>query len=280
MLATQLQPRNFSAMSFDQLRHHAPSIFAEHGAESTSNRYTHIPTIAVVEGLIKEGFMPVKAMQSRTRLAHKKDYTKHLIRFRHVDATPTGGTGLYPEIVLINSHDGLSSYKLMSGLYRLICSNGLIAGNTYEETRVRHQGDIIGNVIEGTYKVIDNSKSMLDHADSMSAIKLNDDERRIFAEAAHEIRFNNDDDNPQKQAIKPMQFLRPRRGAEVNKPDLFTTFNVVQENIMKGGLRGIATDENGYKKYTTTREVKSIDTNTSLNRALWTLAEKMKELKS
>ncbi len=268
----------FNFLNFETLRHHVPSIFTSESAEGTSDKYKLISTIDVVNGLIKEGFMPVAATQSRTRTPHKRFYTKHMLRFRHRDTIATLG-GLFPEIVLINSHDGLSSYKLMAGVYRLVCSNGLVVGDNFKEVRVRHQGDVVGNVIEGTYEVIKEANRALSHADSMGGIELSNAEKTIFAEAVHQIRFDGDE-SIIKDAIKPEQFLRARRSAEVGKNDLFSLMNVAQENMIRGGLRGISRDEVGKLKRVTTRHIKSIDQNNSLNRAIWTLAEKMKELKA
>ena len=61
--------------------------------------------------------------------------------------------------------------------------------------------------------------------------------------------------------------------------DLFTVFNVIQENLIKGGIRGYRLNKYGYTTRTKTREVKAIDQNVKLNRALWTLTEKMMEMK-
>jgi len=88
--------------------------------------------------------------------------------------------------------------------------------------------------------------------------------------------------------------LRPRREADatglinwrtpaVPKPDLWHTLNVVQENVVRGGLHGMqhGVDPNGRKTFrrVTTREVRGIDQDVKLNRALWMLAERMAELK-
>jgi hypothetical protein len=282
-----MRSTSFQTLDIDQLRARAPSIFTTEAAEHTSSKYKHISTLEVVNGLMREGFMPVKAMQSGSRLPDRKAFTKHMIRFRHVDTVPTVNGGLFPELVLINSHDGMSSYKLMAGLYRLVCSNGLVSGNTFKSVRVRHQGDIINNVIEGSYEVMSESRLLLDNAESMNSIILNGDEKRAFAQAVHELRF--DGATVEESGIQPEQFLKPRRYDEQGKHDLFTTFNIAQENVIKGGLKGWAIDPEG--KYTlrgtgdkvrkvSTSEIKSIDKNTSLNRALWTLAEKMRELKA
>jgi len=267
----------FNALSLENLHRQVPSVFTESSAERTSNKYQHISTAKVIDGLRAEGFLPTWATQCKCRLSTKKAFTKHMLRFRHVDARPTT-SGLYPEIVLINSHDGLSSYRLMAGIYRMVCSNGLIAGTTHEEMRIRHQGDIVSNVIEGTYSIIENSKKMIESADVMSSHALSAPERQIFAEAVHTIRFDN---NPAGEGIEPLKLLSPRRFEETNNNDLFTVFNVAQENLIKGGVRGYAKDRNGrLTKRTHTRAIKGIDQNTALNRALWTLAEKMLQLRN
>lgn len=275
-------------LSMDAIRAYAPSVFTTSGAESVSSKYQHISTNEVIEGLMREGFMPVLATQSRSRIQEKKAFAKHMIRFRHVDAaqTPELG-GLIPELVLVNSHDGLSSYRLMAGLFRLVCTNGLVAGETFKEVRVRHQGNIIHNVIEGTYEVMNETRKMLDRAENMGSIILNNDEKQIFAETVHQLRF--DGQSVEESGIKPEQFLSARRYQENGKNDLFTVFNVAQENTIRGGLTGYALDADGrYRNRTTgermkrvtTREIKSIDQNNALNRALWTLAEKMASLKA
>ncbi len=268
----------FNTLSLETLQHKVPSIFTEGSAERTSDKYQHISTAKVINGLLGEGFVPTWAGQCKCRLAVKKAFTKHMLRFRHVDARPTA-SGLYPEIVLINSHDGLSSYRLMAGIYRMVCTNGLVAGTSYNEIRITHKGStegIVGEVIEGTYSVIEDSKKMIESADSMSSITLSAPEKKIFAEAAHTIRFDN---NPVGDEIEPLRLLTPRRFTESNKNDLFTVFNVAQENLIKGGVQGYTKDKRGRTKRITTRAIQSIDQNTALNRALWTLAEKMMQLR-
>lgn len=266
------------SLSNDQLHHYAPSIFAESGSENTSDKYTHVSTIEVIEALRNEGFQPVKAMQCFTRKKENKDFTKHMVRLRHVNAV-ANEQGLFPELVLTNSHNGLSSYKLQAGVYRMVCSNGMIAGTTYDEVRVKHQGDIIGNVIEGSYSVIKESGKLIEAADTMSSMILTAPEKRIFAESVHQIYF--EDKNPElAQAIEADRFLRPKRYDD-RKEDLFTVFNVAQENAIRGGIRSqYYKNAQGNYGRTSLREVKSIDRNSSLNKALWSLAEKMMELKA
>ena len=109
--------RSETPLAEDQMRRAAPSIFAEGKHASRSERYTYIPTIEVLRGLRKEGFEPFMIAQSKSRIEGKTDFTKHMIRMRHaaqVQAKPEAN-----EIILINSHDGASSYQMLAGVFRL-----------------------------------------------------------------------------------------------------------------------------------------------------------------
>jgi hypothetical protein len=131
-------------------------------------------------------------------------------------------------------------------------------------------------VIEGSLDLIDNSRRALDVTTEWQALQLTSSEQMAFAEAAHELRFEVEEgDAP---AIQPRQLLEANR-REDNGNDLWRTFNRVQENVIRGGLRGYSRDEQNRVRRVTTREVKGIDQNVRLNRALWTLTERMAELK-
>ena len=253
----------------------APSIFTQASSHKTSNKYAPISTEQIIDKLMSEGFFPTWATQTMSQRQESKPFAKHMLRFQRHDALQNN-QGLYPELVLIKSHDGLSSYRLMAGLFRLVCGNGMIAGQSYNEIRIKHQGDVIGNVIEGTYKVIETANQMLDVSDDMASIHLNADEKGIFAQAAHALKFS---DEEGAMMVKPQSLLQPRRYVDQKDNDLFTVFNVIQENLIKGGIRGYRLNKYGYTTRTKTREVKAIDQNVKLNRALWTLTEKMMEMK-
>lgn len=95
-MRAQTITRGNEPLSNEQLMRVAPSIFAAQPWERMSNRYTFIPTIQIVDKMRAEGFQPVAAMQSRTRIEGKQDFTKHLIRFRagrsYYWTTPSGKT--------------------------------------------------------------------------------------------------------------------------------------------------------------------------------------------
>jgi hypothetical protein len=267
-----------TALTMDQLRSAVPSAFALDKHDSRSQRYTYIPTVNVIEGLMGEGFQPFKAIQGKSRVEGKQEFTKHLIRFRHADHSLATVGDSAPEVILINSHDGTSSYKLIAGIFRMVCSNGLIvADSTVGSLSVPHKGDIVSQVIEGSFEIIGNSNRALETTREWQNLQLTAGEQNAFAEAAHELRFS-DAEGEVKTPITPAQLLNPRRNAD-NGNDLWRTFNRVQENVIRGGISAWGRDAENRVRRVTTREVRGIDQDVKLNRAMWMLTEKMAELK-
>ncbi|CAB1371238.1 conserved hypothetical protein; CP4-57 prophage (plasmid) [Denitratisoma oestradiolicum] len=255
-------------LSDEEIRAVAPSIFAEAAHESRSSRYTYIPTIDVLNGLRREGFQPFMACQTRVRDDGKREHTKHMIRLRHADQIAGREAN---EIILLNSHDGTSSYQMLAGMFRFVCQNGMVCGETTNDIRVRHNGDVVGEVIEGAFKVLDSFETIGEQREAMQALTVNPGEQAAFARAALMLKY---DEDAGAAPVTETQVLAPRR-FEDRRDDMWTTFNRVQENLLKGGLRG----RNRAGRTTTTRPVNGIDQNVKLNRALWVLAEEMRRLK-
>ncbi|MCA1241859.1 DUF945 domain-containing protein [Stappia stellulata] len=263
----------------DELRRLAPSVFATSAHESRSDRFQPIPTIEILRGLMAEGFMPVGVKQSRSRDASKVHFTKHMLRLRRIDEDSSLRVGdTVCEILLKNANDGSSAYDLMAGLFRIRCLNSLVAQTgTIDSVKVRHSGDVQGKVIEGTYRVMEEAQKALAAPASWAGVELARDERMAFAEAAHVLRFGDADGNID-TPITPEQLLSPRRRDD-RAADLWTTFNVAQENVIRGGLRGITRDANGRRRRVSTRAVNGIDQDVKLNKALWILSQRMAEMK-
>jgi hypothetical protein len=266
------------ALTEDELRQRAPSIFATTAHHSRSDRFQPIPTIDVVRALSREGFVPVGAKQSRAT-EDRREHTKHLIRLRRIDDVAKYQTGdTIAEILLKNANDGTAAYDLLAGLFKILCLNSLVAQtDTMDSLRVKHSGDVATKVIEGTYRVLDTAVAALEAPREWSTINLERDEQMAFAEAAHVARFGDAEGNVA-TPIKPQQLLIARRTAD-QQPNLWNTFNVIQENAIKGGLSARGVDANNRPRRSTTRAVNGIDQDVKLNKALFTLATKMAELK-
>jgi hypothetical protein len=247
----------------------APSIFAAEKHDSRSERYTYIPTINVLDKLREEGFQPFMVAQAKCRDEGKREFTKHLVRLRHVNQITKGEAN---EIILLNSHDGTSCYQMLSGFFRDVCTNGMVWGESVNDIRVPHKGRIIDNVIEGCFRVVEDFELINGQVDGMKSLALEDGEQQVFAHAALELKYDTKNGNA---PITEDQLLQPQRREDVGN-DLWATFNRVQERMIKGGLHGRTA--NGRRM--TTRAVSGIDSDIKLNRALWVLAEKMRQLKA
>ena len=268
------------ALTEDEMRREAPSIFAMVPHESRSERFRAIPTIEVLRALAKEGFHPVGVKQSVARAEGRGDFTKHLIRLRRLDNVESYRVGdTVCEMLLKNANDGTSAYDLMAGLFRIACMNSLVSQtSTLDSVKVRHSGEVTHKVIEGTYRVLGEAQKTLAAPQDWAQKQLAREEREIFAEAAHVLRFG-DAAGDVATPIAPRQLLSPRRRDDTAN-DLWTTFNVVQENVIRGGLTGINRIPGNRPRRVTTRAVNGIDQDVKLNKALWVLAEGMAKLKA
>lgn len=274
----QTSTRN-QALSLETIEKLAPSVFATRAWSGVSERYSFIPTVSVVESLMSEGWNVMKVQQQTTRLPDKKDFTRHILRFRRPSENVLAVGDVFPEIVLINSHDRGSAYQMHAGLFRLVCLNGLVVDDsTFSRLSIRHSGNVIDEVRRGVDSIVKEIPRITGEVNIMQDIELTPDERGVFARAALSLKY--DETIP----IEPTRMLsRKRYGDE--KQDLWTTFNVIQENLIRGKVPYTVPshrDEEGVYHYTQrkhTRAVNSIQEDTKLNKALWTLAEEMKKLK-
>jgi hypothetical protein len=264
--------RSETPLAEDQMRQAAPSIFASGKHASRSERYTYVPTIEVLRGLRKEGFEPFMVAQGGSRVEGKAEFTKHLIRMRHAgqaSARPEAN-----EIILINSHDGASSYQMLAGVFRFVCMNGLVVGDVANDIRVPHRGDIQGEVIEGAFRVLEDFEAVDASIDGMKSQILMAEEERGFETAAMALRYGERAEGQAPAPISGDQLLALRRPEDVGHTT-WAVFQRVQENMLRGGQPGCSAQGRRMQ----TRAVGSIDRSVSLNRALWVLAEEMRKIK-
>lgn len=261
--------RSNAPLSDDQIRAAAPSIFAQEAHASRSQRYAYIATSEVLSALRNQGFQPFMACQTRCRDHDKTEHTKHMLRLRHASQIEAREAN---EIVLLNSHDGTSAYQMMAGVFRFVCANGMVFGDTVNDVRLRHSGDVIDNVIDGAFRVLEDFEAVNRSREGMQALTLTEGEQTAFAHAALALKY---DTQTAPAPVTEAQILAPRRFDDA-RSDLWTTFNRVQENVIRGGLNA----RSATGKRTRTREVQGIDQSVKLNRALWLLAEEMRRLKA
>jgi hypothetical protein len=280
------------ALSNAQILSLAPSVGAAQAHNRVSDRYSFVPTIDVVNGLRESGWFPVSAKQQTVRDQSRAGFQKHVIRFQRATDLETYASQevfqyqpgqhkivkgeVRPEIVLLNSHDRSSAYQLHAGLFRLVCSNGLvIADATLERISITHIDFDPAQVIGASLDIAQRAPMLMDRVNDMRARQLSPIEARAFAEGALLLKY----EDLEKSPVSPEKVLEARRLAD-SGTDLFSTLNRVQENLIKGGQkeyrRNVRNDEGKLKRAPRTRAVNGIDGDVKLNKALWHMAEVLK----
>lgn len=238
--------------------------------ENVGSRYQMVPTSTMLEILGDHGWVPSKVLEGGSRKYH--GFQKHIVRLRNESQLPVVVGEYVPELVLFNSHMGSAAFKLMAGVFRLVCANGLVTGESFSERSVRHTGFAVEKAEQAIREITAQMPKTIDVVEGMRRLQLSEPERVAFAESALELVK----DPEGRFSINPRNLIIPRRWSDSKDTSLWGAFNVVQENVIRGGVRRI--DANGRRTHT--RQVKDVSKNIDLNRALWTLAEKMQAIKT
>ena len=289
--------RTLSAMSNDQLMRKAPAVFATAPKETTSDNYLFIPTAKLVDGLRGQGWQVVAAKQSMNRATSidNRNSNKHALFLARNEMLQRGanfGDSL-PLLKLTNSHNGMSSFSLSSGFFRVVCSNGLtVPDSIYSAPKVRHTQDMASEVIEATYKVLNDFPMLIEMRNALSSIQLTNDEKFLLADAAADIFFDKKDRDLMNMIAKTKRddrFLIESQlvGAQRyddRKNDLWTVANVIQENMIKGTVRlaqPVTNRYNGGTEYNlrAQRKVTSIDRDNDIHDKLFKMTQKFAALK-
>ena len=259
------QPTHSSAfqktLTEETLRERAPAVFAPGAHERTSSAYRFISTHEVLEALGSAGFFPVEARQ--TLRARSPMHAAHLIRLRR-RSEPCQLRDAIPELLLGNSHDGGRALTLRAGLYRVVCTNGLVVSmGVFPVWRVTHRGDVMRDVVCAAVRVAERFEVLAAAVERMERTVLDVGQRLEFAREALALRFPEDAPG----AMERSQALVPQRPEDVGN-DLWRTFNVLQSAVLRGGL----VRRSASNRLTRTRRITSLTEDLRLNSALWEMA--------
>lgn len=212
------QIRRDRPLTREELIQVVPSVFGEdkHASRSEPPAYRPSPS----RKPSTEGFQPFFACQSRVRDPARREYTKHMLRLRRTGQIHGQQV---PEIIILNSHSGESSFQLLPGIFRSVCTNSLVCGQSFGEIRVPHRGDVVNKVIEGAYDVLSVFDRMEEKRDAMQSLLLPPLAQHALANAALTYRFGEEH-----QPVTATQILTPRR-YEDRSDDLWTTYQRIGE---------------------------------------------------
>lgn len=265
----------YTVSNLDELRKVAPSAFSESYDPKRSNRYSFLPTEKLVNAVMSQGWELQSAKQNGN-----SQYSRHVIRFTNPDLglMKLNGDSIRPQIILDNSHNGTSYAQFHMGLFRLVCTNGLVVSmpGFYEHSKIRHMGIDEFEIKKMLEIAAEHYKLVGNNIDNMQQVILSKDKKEEFAIKAIAARephlFINDDGTINYEKLTastdPSHILIPQRDAD-KVDNLWTTFNVVQEYMIKGGYD--RKSENG--RASTTKGMTNASRGVQYNKKLWEIAE-------
>lgn len=242
--------------SIEQIRELAPSVFTEAKASHLTDKYIQTPTIRVVEDLMNLGWEVTKAQEVKSR--KYKGFQKHLLMFRHPDIMIKGANGddSCPQILLTNSHDGKAAFNFRVGIFRFVCSNGLVISDAdFGVMSIRHTNYTFESLQAKVAEMISKLPGLVQKINLFKSKELTENQMIEFATKASELRT--------KKTVNIMDVLTPTRPEDKGN-DLWLVFNRVQEKILGGSYTY------GGRK---ARSVKNFQQDIKLNEQLFELAE-------
>jgi len=252
----------------DEIREKAPSVFTmKADKRSTTKHYVHIPTEKVIDDMSTLGWNVVDAKQVQAR--KNAGFQKHMLVFGNDDLVVEGKDGdtVMPRILMTNSHDGKNSFQFQAGLYRLVCSNGLvIADAEFANMKIRHMGYDLDELSTVISEIVEKLPLTVECMNKLKAKKLSEEEKVEFAKGALQTRISKNQLSTY-STEDIMELLKPTR-VEDEGDDMWSVFNTVQEKIVHGmyevyGVGG---------KVRKARKIKNFKQDTKVNQELYNLA--------
>ena len=249
----------------EEIKDKAKSVFAAKGAEGTSEKYAHIPTFKIIEDMEVLGWKVTDVKEVRAR--KNAGFQKHLVIFRNPDIFINGedGDNVFPQILLTNSSDGKNAFTFRAGLFRLVCSNGLvISTQDFADLKIRHFGYKFEELQKTITSMVEKLPLTVESMNKFKQTQLAEEQIMEFAKKALTVRFG--EDEMSRITVDYNEFIKPTRKEDEGN-DLWSVFNRVQEKIIDGDFTyGYAT------KTRKARRIKNFNQDIVLNSNLYELA--------
>lgn len=257
-----------TVITLDQLRSELPQAFVASPAARVSSRYSFIPTSQILTDLDTLGWKIRSITNPRYKSASKQLHGKHLVRLFHPDIQiNSDGDQNHVEIALYNSSDGTSRFRMEVGIFRMVCSNGLVVkSQDFGGINMRHSGYSFEKLRTAIEEMIAGLPNVVTKINTFAARQLTQQEMTDLANKAYGLRNS----GRQATAEELTAILTPRRAADAAN-NLWTVFNRVQEAVIAGG--NMLVDSRG--RIRTAKPIRSLDKSLKLNQELWQLAEAM-----
>jgi len=221
-------------LTMEDIAERAPAALADRPDPRVSPRYAFISTTDAMKVLMEMGWHPVEAYQGRVRLEQNRRCTWHEIGFRRPGDAPVQEVGdVVAQLTIINNHSGLGAYQLHGGLMRLVCKNGLMFPRLgISGVRFRHTREGVSQMRAGVEEWAGFLPKLIGVARSWQGIHLKPEQEVTLAAAALVLRYGADE---KKWPATPEAVARTIRRREDAGQDLWSAFNRIQENVVRGG---------------------------------------------
>ena len=250
------------SLSKEQVKQVAPSVFTKHGSSNVSEKYSHIPTERVMDDMSALGWNVVDAKEIKAR--KNQGFQKHMLVFANPEIVINGNDGdtVFPRILLTNSHDGKNAFTFKAGLFRLVCSNGLvIADEQFGEMKIRHMGYDFEALQTLITEMVEKLPLTVESMNKFKNKQLSQEQKQKFALEALGLRFDTEN-----KTFNVDEFLTPTRKEDSND-DLWSVFNLVQEKLVNGMF-----EYRSASKTRKARRIKNFQQDVALNTELYKLA--------
>lgn len=232
----------FQFITNEELKEQASSIFTAKVADRVLKNYIELWTPQILDDLRLLNWKPVRGYQVKPKLEANNGYQKHFIHLRN-DKVFVGGKNnieLIPEIIVINSYDARSSFKLVLNIHRVVSDSGLIIGDaekiSHREIDRKGSEDTRLGVNETAllYKKVikQNLPQCLSLIEKLKAIQLDRIQQRRLAEQLCKDRWDY-----KYQLAHPERLTTPSREEDKDQ-SAWTVYCKIHEKILKGGWVG------------------------------------------
>lgn len=252
-------------------------------AEHLTENYKVISIGEAAQPLLESGWSIYRQYIDKARKAHNIGLTKHLLTLVKSEdlvkiQNKTLGVEAVPSVNLVNAHNGTSAVKIQTGLVRLVCLNGLIAGQNFHIFRFTHRGADLQNKINHQVPAIAaQAESMVDVFSEWSKVSLDEQLKVEFLNRALDIRGIRPNSSSLAFEVHNMRVLDQARRSFDTQDTLWHLFNRVQENLIRGGGRVYRNDKEHPEVLNQRRltAVNSINESQRINQEVFDLAESM-----
>ena len=247
----------------------SPVLFQREKFHALSDKYKVITTQDLISRFEAAGYTVRSVQVKRANQSARNGFQGHLVRLQRGDLKFKSVGDVIPEIILKNSYDGTSGVQIMLGIFRLVCSNGLITGSMFSKHSIRHVGSAVDKVLSASQSIEAQLPALEATLHQWQRVELSEPAQIAFERKAFGLIIPAEINA---SMVDQDRDFSAKRDADT-KSDLWTVYNRIQERVLGGGIQYSYVDTDGKIVNNRTRQVKSIDRSTQLNRALFDLAQ-------